>query len=140
MKDGLGDADKKLLEAAQRVIAERYKENRHHIGAALRTRTGRVYTAVHLDTYVGRASVCAEAIAVGQALSAGDGEIECIVSVRHPRPRETNREIHVVSPCGVCREMLADFAPGCTVLVPEGDHIARVPIGTLIPNKYVRKT
>ena len=133
------DADRALLEAAQRIIAARYTENRHHIGAALRTRSGRVYTAVHLDTYVGRASVCAEAIAVGQALSAGDGEIECIVSVRHPRPREANREIHAVSPCGVCREMLADFAPGCTVLVPGAGGLERVPIGQLIPNKYVRK-
>ena len=140
MPHRLGDADRKLIEAAQRVIADRYKENRHHIGAALRTRSGRVYTAVHLDTYVGRASVCAEAIAVGQALSAGDGEIECIVSVRHPRPRETNRDIHVVSPCGVCREMLADFAPGCTVLVPGDEGVVRVPIGDLIPNKYVRKS
>ena len=60
--------------------------------------------------------------------------------MRHPRPREAHREIHVVSPCGVCREMLADFAPGCMVLVPGDQGVARVPIGDLIPNKYVRKS
>jgi cytidine deaminase len=138
--DDLLPSDRDLIAAARRVITERYKENRHHIGAALRTKSGRIYTAVHLDTYVGRASVCAEAIAVGQAMSAGDTEIEAIVSVRHPRPRETNREIQIVSPCGICREMLADFASGCVVLVPDNGGITRVPVRELLPNKYERKT
>ena len=133
-------ADRELIAAARQIISDRYKENRHHIGAALRTSSGRIYTAVHLDTYVGRASVCAEAIAVGQAMSAGDTEIECIVSVRHPRPRETYREIQIVSPCGICREMLADFAPNCTVIVPDDGDLARVPVKALLPNKYLRKT
>jgi len=124
----LTQADEDLIAAARKVISDRYKENRHHIGAALRTRSGRIYTAVHLDTYVGRASVCAEAIAVGQAMSAGDGEIETIVSVRHPRPREAYREIQ------------ADFAPDCTVIVPDNGDIARVPVKALLPNKYLRKT
>ncbi len=140
MTDELSPADRALIDAARRVITERYKENRHHIGAALRTRSGQIYTGVHLDTYVGRASVCAEAIAVGQAMTAGDGDIECIVSVRHPRPRETYREIQVVSPCGICREMLGDFAPNCSVIVPVEQGIARVPVKALLPNKYLRKT
>lgn len=136
----LTEAEEELIAAARKVISDRYKENRHHIGAALRTKSGRIYTAVHLDTYVGRASVCAEAIAVGQAMSAGDSDIECIVSVRHPRPRETYREIQIVSPCGICREMLADFAPNSVVIVPDDGQIARVPIKALLPNKYLRKT
>ncbi len=140
MAKKLSQADLDLIAAARKVISDRYKENRHHIGAALRTSSGRIYTAVHLDTYVGRASVCAEAIAVGQAMSVGDTEIEAIVSVRHPRPRETYREIQIVSPCGICREMLADFAPNCTVIVPDNGDIARVPVTALLPNKYLRKT
>lgn len=140
MADELTAADHELIAAARKVISERYKENRHHIGSALRTRSGKIYTAVHLDTYVGRASVCAEAVCVGSALSAGEGDIESIVSVRHPRPRETYREIQVVSPCGICREMLADFAPNCAVIVPTGAGIDKVPVKDLLPNKYLRKT
>jgi cytidine deaminase len=135
----LEDDDHALIAAARSAIARLYKENRHHIGAAVKTRSGKTYTAVHLDTYVGRASVCAEAIAVGQAIAAGDGDIVAIASVRHPRPRETNRDIEVVSPCGVCREMLADFAPDCDVVVPENGQAVAVPIRELLPNKYVRK-
>jgi cytidine deaminase len=105
----------------------------------VRTRSGRIHTAVHLDTYVGRASVCAEAIAIGKALAEGDSEFDCIVSVRHPRPREANQEIQVVSPCGICRELLSDFAKDCTVIIPDNGGLARVPIAELLPSKYVRK-
>lgn len=132
--------DLALIEAARDAIRRRYRENRHHIGCALRTAEGRVYTAVHLDTYVGRASVCAEAVAVGRALSDGETRIATVVSVRHPRPRENTTEIPVVSPCGICREMLADLARDCVVIVPgsDGRGIVKVPVAELLPNKYDR--
>jgi cytidine deaminase len=45
-------------------------------------------------------------VAVGKAMAEADRDIECVVSVRHPRPREANQAIQVVSPCGICRELL----------------------------------
>jgi cytidine deaminase len=130
--------DRALIDAARALIQERYVENRHHIAAALRTKSGKIHTGLHLDTYVGRASVCAEAVAVGKAMAAGDKDIAAIVSVRHPRPREANREIQVVSPCGICREMLADFAPDCRVIVPKDGGLVSVGPRELLPNKYYR--
>ena len=130
--------DQALIEAARALIRERYIENRHHIAAALRTRSGKIHTGLHLDTYVGRASVCAEAVAVGMAMAAGDRDIVAIVSVRHPRPREANQTIQVVSPCGICREMLADFAPDCRVIVPKDGELVSVAPLDLLPNKYIR--
>lgn len=137
-KELLSFVDQALIAAAKDLIRQRYKENRHHIAAAARSRSGEIYTAVHLDTYVGRASVCAEAIAIGKAMAEGDGDIVALVSVRHPRPREVNQEIQVVSPCGICRELLSDFAPDCCVLIPENGSIKPVPIAALLPNKYIR--
>lgn len=139
MAEELTSEDLALIEAAKRLITDRYRENRHHIGAALRTRSGKIHTGIHLDTYVGRASVCAEAVAVGTAMAAGDGDVACIVSVRHPRPREANQEIQVVSPCGICREMLADFAPNSVVIVPANGKLVRVGPKELLPNKYFRQ-
>src|SRR5215510_12258198 len=110
--------DQALIDTAKSLIERRYLENRHHIAAAVRGGSGRTYTGLHLDTYVGRASVCAEAVALGQALGAGETRIEAIVSLRHPRPREQHRQCKVVSPCGICREMLTDFAAGCAVIMP----------------------
>jgi cytidine deaminase len=136
--EALTAQDDELIEAARALIRGRYIENRHHIAAALRTKSGRIHTGLHLDTYVGRASVCAEAVAVGTAMAAGDRDIATIVSVRHPRPRESNQTIQVVSPCGICREMLADFAPECRVIVPKDGGLVRVAPLELLPNKYIR--
>jgi cytidine deaminase len=133
------ESDRELIQAAIDLINARYVENRHHISAAVRGKSGKIYTGLHLDTYVGRASVCAEAVALGQAMAAGEPGIEAIVSVRHPRPREQHREPQLVSPCGICREMLNDFAPGAVVLLG-GDHgTERRPVESLLPDKYRRK-
>ena len=130
--------DQALIDAAKLLIKERYTENRHHIASAVRGASGRVYTGLHLDTYVGRASVCAEAVALGQAMAAGETGIEAIVSVRHPRPREQHQESKVVSPCGICREMLTDFARGAAVILLRDDVHIRVPVEDLLPAKYRR--
>ena len=53
----------------------------HHIGAALQTKSGQVFSAVHIEATVGRIAVCAEAVAIGMAATAGDTEIEMIVAV-----------------------------------------------------------
>ena len=137
--DKLSAEDQALIEAARSLIRGRYIENRHHIAAALRTKSGKIHTGLHLDTYVGRASVCAEAVAVGSAMAVGDRDIAVIVSVRHPRPREANQTIQVVSPCGICREMLADFAPECRVIVPNEGGLVRIAPLELLPNKYIRR-
>lgn len=138
-KHTVSAADRELIDAATDLIKARYIENRHHIAAAVRGKSGRVYTGLHLDTYVGRASVCAEAVALGQAMSAGEKAIDAIVSVRHPRPREQHREPQLVSPCGICREMLNDFAPGASVLLDGAEGIHRRPVEGLLPDKYRRK-
>ena len=130
--------DQSLIDAAKTLIEQRYLENRHHIASAVRGASGRVYTGLHLDTYVGRASVCAEAVAMGQAMANGEKGISTIVSVRHPRPREQHQDCKVVSPCGICREMLTDFAPGAAVILLRDDVPVRVPVEDLLPAKYRR--
>lgn len=135
--------DKALLEAASALIRKRYAVGRHHIAAALRTRSGKIVTGLHLDTYVGRASVCAEAVAVGQAMADGagpDDPVTDIISVRHPRPTEQNKDIQVVAPCGICREMLRDFAPDARVLLAEeGGGLKAYNPADLLPLKYHRQ-
>ncbi|WP_144424446.1 cytidine/deoxycytidylate deaminase family protein [Paenibacillus xylanivorans] len=68
--------DLELIEAAKNVISRLYQEGKHHVGAAVRTRSGKIFTAVHLEAYIGRVSVCAEAIAIGKAISEGEHEFE----------------------------------------------------------------
>jgi cytidine deaminase len=134
----LNDKDQELIDAATQAIKQRYRNDWQEVGAALRTRDGRLVTGVNLDAYVGRGAVCAEAIAIGRALTEkGDHGIETIVAVRHPKPGEPG-EIAVVSPCGACRELIHDYDAKARVIVMEGTTATVTTIGELLPNKYRR--
>ncbi len=135
----LSDQDQALVEAARDAIKRRYRNDWQEVGAALRTRDGRVFTGVNIDAYIGRMAVCAEAVAIGRSITeVGDTGIETIVAVRHPEPTEAEQTIAVVSPCGICRELICDYDPKARVIVPDGKVPAVVPIGELLPNKYSR--
>lgn len=132
------DKDRELIEAATKAIKARYRNDWQEVGAALRTRDGRVVAGVNLDAYVGRGAVCAEAVAIGRALTeGGDHGIDTIVAVRHPKPGEKG-EVAVVSPCGTCRELIHDYDANARVIVPEAGGVAVATIGELLPNKYRR--
>ena len=135
----LTDKDKELVEAATKAIKSRYRNDWQEVGAAVRTRDGRVVVGVNLDAYVGRGAVCAEAVAIGTALTEkGDLGIDTIVAVRHPKPGEAG-DIAVVSPCGACRELIHDYDAKARVIVPNGSQGPEVTtIGELLPNKYRR--
>jgi cytidine deaminase len=137
----LRKADRELIEAAATSIKRRYRNDWQEVGAALRTRSGKIFTGVNLDAYLGRMAVCAEAVALGRAVvEAGEGGIETIVAVRHPPPEAKDQTIAVVSPCGACRELIFDYDPNARVIVPEGGSAAVAAIGELLPNKYSRGT
>ena len=135
----LSKADRELIAAATAAIKERYRYDWQEVGAALRTRAGKLYTGINLDAYLGRMAVCAEAVALGRAfVDLGDTGIDTIVAVRHPDPDEKDQTIAVVSPCGACRELIFDYDPKARVIVPNGKSAAVVQIGELLPNKYSR--
>ncbi len=132
----MDDADSNLIVAAQSIIRSRYKPGWHAVGSALRTRSGRIHLGVHLECYIGRITVCAEAVAIGRAVTEGDGaDIETIVAVHQAN---AGAEPCVVSPCGMCREMISDYAPDARVIMPGtgGPHITS--IASLLPEKYAR--
>jgi cytidine deaminase len=134
----LTEKDRELIAAATKAIESRYRNEWQEVGAALRTREGRIVTGVNIDAYVGRGAVCAEAIAIGRAITeTGDKGIDTIVAVRHPKPGEAG-SVAVVSPCGTCRELIHDYDAKACVIVPNGKEPSVVTIGELLPNKYRR--
>jgi cytidine deaminase len=135
----LSKSDRELIAAATAAIRQRYRDDWQEVGAALRTRSGKIFTGVNLDAYLGRMAVCAEAVALGRAVvNLGDAGIDMIVAVRHPPPDAKDQAIAVVSPCGACRELIFDYDPRARVIVPNGETPVVVPIGELLPNKYTR--
>ena len=136
----LSDRDQELIIAATEAIKRRYRNDWQEVGAAFRTRDGRIYTGVNLDAYLGRMAVCAEAVALGRAITEnGETGIDTSVAVRHPEPTETDQTIAVVSPCGSCRELIWDYDRNARVIVPGERGPTVIAIGDLLPNKYRRE-
>jgi len=113
---GLTSADVELWEQAVALLSRTYRHERHEVAAALRTRSGRVHTGLHVAGSAGRSSICAEGIALGAALTDGDREVAAVVAVLY-RPAGT---VRVIAPCGVCRELLYDYCPDASIYVHEG--------------------
>lgn len=124
----MDQTDQQLIDIARELIKKRFVEGRHHIAAALRTSSGKIYSGVHIEVYVGRITVCGEAIAIGNAATAGDLDIDTIVAVD-----ETGR---IVSPCGMCREMIADYSPRANVIILVDGEIKKLNISKLLPYQY----
>lgn len=131
--------DNELIQAATDLIEERYKYSRHHVAAALRAKSGEIVVAVNVDTYLGRAAICAEAVALGRMISEGESEFTTVVAVYMPNPEFGEQAPYVASPCGVCREMLSDYCPDATVIYVENDVVTKANISDLLPGKFTKK-
>src|SRR4051794_32043681 len=102
----IADDDLHLIEQAKKHLAKYFRPGRHHVAAALQC--GRdTYYALHLDT--SGVDICAEAIAVANALAAQETHFGRIVAVAWDGTSET--EPWVIAPCGDCRQLLYDYAP-----------------------------
>jgi len=80
-----------------------------HVGAAVLTASGRIFRGANIENTALQATVCAERVALLSAYAAGERAILAIAVVT---PTDT-----VASPCGVCRQVMAELAPGCSVLL-----------------------
>ncbi len=97
----------------------------YRVGAALRTRSGRVFTGVNVENAAYPTSMCAERTAVFKAVSEGDLDFEVLAVVTD----------NGGSPCGGCRQVLAEFGLETIVLIADGSgKIAReTTVGELLP-------
>lgn len=101
-----------LIEAAKKIIEDRYEKGKHSVSAAVITGSGKIYYGVCMNSQ--KLDVCSEWVAIGNALSAGDKNLKMIVSVH--RDQEGNYDIY--SPCALCRELFLKYAPDIQVVLP----------------------
>jgi cytidine deaminase len=123
------DSDRALIDAAREAIVRNYDavDEKHTVGAALRTASGDVFVGVNVYSLHGS---CAEFIAIGSAITAGHREFVALAAVRGAEGAE------LAPPCGNCRQMLVDYAPACEVILAgDGGPIA-VPVVDLLPYAY----
>lgn len=78
------------------------------VGAAVLTRTGRIFKGCNVENISLRLTLCAEEVAVGAAVANGDKELVAIAVVADSKDP--------VMPCGACRQLLAEFNPAMEIV------------------------
>jgi cytidine deaminase len=98
------------------------------VGAALRTKSGRVFTGVNVENAAYPTGMCAERTAVFKAVSEGEREFEVIAVVTD----------NGGSPCGACRQVLAEFGQDTIVLIAnaEGTLLQETTVKELLPGAF----
>ena len=134
----LGKADKELIAAATAAIKQRYRYDWQGVGAALRTRSGEIFTA-SISTPIGPHGNTQEAVALGRSfIDLGDAAINTRLALRRPIPRREGSDHRGGIAVRRLRELIFDYIRNARVIVPNGKSAALVPIGELLPNKYRR--
>jgi cytidine deaminase len=98
------------------------------VGAALRTRSGRLYTGVNVENAAYPQTMCAERVAIFKAVSEGEKEFEVISVVTK----------NGGSPCGGCRQVMAEFGLDTIVLLADGSGrlLKETTVRELLPEAF----
>ena len=100
----------------------------YRVGAALLTRSGKVYTGCNVESSSYGLTVCAERVALFKAVSEGEREFEALA---------VTVESGGTTPCGACRQVLWDLAPDLTIYLEREDgNLDQVPLKTLFPRPF----
>ena len=118
-----------LVELANKARLHAYAPySNYRVGAALRTKSGRLFTGVNVENAAYPTSICAERTAVFKAVSEGELDFEIIAVVTD----------NGGSPCGSCRQVLAEFGLDTVVLIADGGGkvIKETTVRDLLPDAF----
>ena len=123
------DLRKKLIQAGQEARQWAYAPySGYAVGAALLTASGRIYDGVNVENAAYPNGTCAERVAVYKAVSEGEREFEAIAVVTQ----------NGGSPCGACRQVLAEFGLNTVVLLAnaDGQLLQEMTLADLLPGAF----
>ena len=101
----------------------------YQVGAALLTASGEVYTGCNVENASYGLSMCAERVAVGNAIAAGERQFQVLVLV-------TSGSVPAL-PCGACRQVLHEFCPDLTIVAHTIDGRRTVAkLNELLPHAF----
>ncbi len=129
----LMNKDLELIEAAKNVREKAYAPySNFKVGAALRTKAGKVFTGCNVESASYGLTVCAERVAIWKAVSEGETEFETIAVVADTH--------ELTPPCGVCRQIIWEFCGDVPVLFAnlEGKN-ETVTMSELLPRAFDTK-
>jgi len=119
-----------LIDLANEARRRAYAPYSHYqVGAVLRTRSGRIFTGCNVENAAYPQCMCAERVAIFKAVSEGEKEFEIIAVAT----------ANGGSPCGGCRQVMAEFGLDTIVLIADGDGrlVLETTVGGLLPGAFM---
>ena len=128
---------KLLMHSAQEARNYSYSPYSHfRVGAALLTKSGKVYTGCNVENAAFSATNCAERTAIFKAISEGERDFLAIAIIGG-REGET---AEFCAPCGVCRQVIAEFCKDDFQIVLGDENKFEVyTLGQLLPFSFTEK-
>ncbi len=120
----------KLVRLASEARENAYAAySNYQVGAALLTRSGRIFTGCNVENAAYPDSMCAERVAVFKAVSEGEREFAAIAVVTS----------NGGTPCGSCRQVLAEFGVDTLVVIAdaEGHILQEQTVADLLPGAFL---
>ena len=132
--EALTPQQRELVEAARAAAGLAYAPySRFRVGAAILGASGRVYVAGNVENASHPVTLCAERNAAGTAVAAGETSL-VTVAVASPAP-----DLDDLTPCGMCRQFLAEFGLDMTVVTRQGGAWKAQPLRELLPGAFARE-
>ncbi len=121
--------DRELYRMAKKAMGYSFSPfSRFKVGAALLAKDGRVFTGCNVENSSYPAAICAERTACVKAVSEGVTEFDTIAVVSQEG---------AVTPCGICRQFLYEFAPDLRVVWgSDEDHLTVTKLSALLPEGF----
>lgn len=123
-------ADKTLVQSAQKARQSAYAPySKYNVGAALHTKSGKIFLGANVENAAYPTSICAERVAVFKAVTEGEREFDAIAVVTRDGG----------APCGSCRQVLAEFAINAKVFIAneQGEVIKETTVRDLLPEAFL---
>jgi len=122
--------DRKLISMATDVMANSYSPySRFKVGAAVECTDGSVFKGCNIENAAFGATMCAEAVAIASAVSAGKRGFKRIAIISEGSA--------YCFPCGACRQLLNEFSPEIEVLSARSDgRYVSYPLTALLPMAF----
>ena len=127
----LGPADEDLVKVASLARQRAHAPySKYKVGAAIRTKRNKVHAGANVENASYGLTVCAERTAAFAAVNAGDKELDAIAIVIDDDKLPT--------PCGACRQVLAEFAPAMRVVLATTGGLRRATtLAELLPDPFL---
>lgn len=127
------DLKERLVDAARRARENAYAPySEYRVGAAIATEDGSIFSGCNVENASFGATICAERAAIVRMVaSGGSTPVACAVVVGGSG---------VAAPCGICRQVLAEFAKDMPILLvadgQEGEIREETTLAELLPRRF----